>query len=173
MNKPKQFKLGNLDALLNCGYMHNRWIETALKYLPADLLDKKAKGFLFTSTARRDACRIARHYCETREIILISERVLPGQDVNSEADPKARYLIYVVLHEMAHAIKDHKSQQIDGLSVYENELQEKEADDLAMKWFNDYIAQRGDELLKPINREEVKEAQEKSQLAMKKLKAGI
>ena len=103
MNKPREFKSGYFNAVLGCGYTHNRWLEIALKYLPEDLFDQNTKGFLFTSTVTRDACRVARHYCQTREIILISERILPGRNVGDETKPKARYFIYVVLHEIAHA----------------------------------------------------------------------
>ena len=98
-------------------------IEVALKYLPDDLFDQNTKGFLFTSTVTRDACRVARHYCQTREIILISERILPGQNVKDGTNPKARYFIYVVLHEVAHAIGAHRSPILDNLTKEECEAQ--------------------------------------------------
>jgi hypothetical protein len=173
MNKPRIFESGYFNAVLDCGYTHNRWIEVALKYLPDDLFDQNTKGFLFTSTVTRDACRVARHYCQTREIILISERILPGQNVKDETNPKARYFIYVVLHEVAHAIGAHRSAILDNLTKEECEAQEKEADEFAMKWFNDHVAKRNNKHLLPITKEEIKEVQEKNQIVMKKLKDGI
>jgi hypothetical protein len=159
--------------MLDCGREHNWWIELALKYLPEDVFDQHKESFLFTSTATRDACRVARHYCQTREIIVISERILPGQNVKVETDPKARYFIYAVLHEVAHAIKKHKSPIFDNLTNDECEAQEKEADELAMSWFNDHVEKRNNEHLFPITKEEIKVVQDKNQELMKKLKAGI
>ena len=173
MNKPRVFKSGYFNAVLGCGYIHNRWLEIALKYLPEDLFDQNTKGFLFTSTVTRDACRVARHYCQTREIILISERILPGRNVGDETKPKARYFIYVVLHEIAHAIRAHSSPLLDNLTKEDCEAQETEADELAMKWFNDHVEKRNNEHLLPITKEEIKEAQEKNQIVMKTLKDGI
>ncbi|MCF8083115.1 MAG: hypothetical protein K9M96_08470 [Deltaproteobacteria bacterium] len=106
------------NAMLDCGREHNWWLELALKYLPEDVFDEHKERFLFTSTATRDACRVARHHCQTREIFLISERILPDQNVKTEDDPKARYFIYVVLHEIAHAIKKHKSPIFDNLTTH-------------------------------------------------------
>jgi hypothetical protein len=171
--KQKIFESGNFNAMLDCGYEHNRWLETALKYLPEDVFGKNKEEFLFTSTATRDACRVARHYCQTREIILISERILPGKNVKDEADPKARYFIYVVLHEIAHAISKHKSPKFDNLTNDEYESQEKEADELAMSWFNEHVAKRNNDYLLPITEKEIKAAQDKNKELMKKLKAGI
>jgi hypothetical protein len=173
MNKPKVFKIGHSDAVLACGYEHNWWLKRALEYLPEDLFEQNAKGFLFTSTAASDACRVARRYCQTREIILISERILPGRKVSEVTDPKARYFIYAVLHEMAHAIGEHKSPFLDNLTKEECEAEEKEADELAMKWFNDHVAKLKNEHLRPITKEEIKEAQKMNQIVMKKLMGGL
>ena len=161
------------NEMLDCGSEHNWWLELALKYLPEDVLDQHKESFLFTSTAYRDASRVARHYCQTREIILISERILPGQNVRVETDPKARYLIYVVLHEVAHAIRKHKSPIFDNLTEDEFEAQENEADELAMLWFNDHVMKRNNEDLGPITKEEIEIAQDKNKELMKKMSAGI
>ena len=160
------------NEMLDCGREHNCWLQLALTYLPEDVLDKHKESFLFTSTATRDACRVARHYCQSREIILISERILPNKNVRNEADTKARYFIYVVLHEVAHAIKKHKSPIFDNLTREECETQEKEADELAMSWFNNHVKMRNIEGLLPITRSEIKIEQEKSQKLMKKLNDG-
>jgi len=170
VNKPRLFKSGGFNAVLDCGYRHNRWLEIALKYLPEDVLKNKEE-LLFTATATRDACRVARYYCKTREIILISERILPSMNIQYQTDPKARYFIYVVLHEVAHAIRRHKSPLLDDLSEEERKNQEKEADDLAMKWFNDHVGKLNN--LPPITKEEIEAAQEEQQKVMKKLMDGI
>jgi len=39
------------------------------------------------------------------------------------------------LHEIAHAIKKHKSPKFDGLTEEQNQAQEEEADNLAFMWF--------------------------------------
>ncbi|MDY6857451.1 MAG: hypothetical protein SWO11_22655 [Thermodesulfobacteriota bacterium] len=161
------------NKMLDCGREHNWWLELALKYLPKEIFEKHKESFLFTSTANRDACRVARHYCQSREIILISERILPGQKVRDETDPKARYFIYVVLHEVAHAIKKHKSPIFDNLSKEECDAQEEEADKLVLLWFNDHIEKRNNKYLLPITKEEITAAQNKNQELMKNLKTGI
>ena len=173
MNKPKVFESAGFKALLDCGPWHNRWLRTALEYLPRDLPTKKNEELYFTSTAtRRDACRVARDYCQTRELILISERILPGMNISCETDPKARYFIYVVLHEVAHAIKKHHSPLLDDLTREELEAQEKEADELAMKWFNEHVVALKREDILLITEEEIRQAQEKNQVAMKTLMKG-
>ena len=160
-------------AMLNCHPHHNWWLELALKYLPPEVLDQHKERLLFTSTAHRDACRVARHYCETREIILLSDRVLPGRSVRNETHPKARYFIYVVLHEVAHAIRNHKSQRFDGISAEENDAQEQEAGALAMQWFNEHIQKRKKPHLHPITEQELKVAQAANQELMEKALAGV
>jgi hypothetical protein len=161
------------NAMLDCGREHNWWLELALKYLPEDLFNQSKESFLFTSTAIRDACRVAKQYCQTREIILLSERILPGQNVRDEANPKARYFIYVVLHEVAHAIRKHKSPKFDKLTNDEYKAQEKEADELAMSWFNEHVAKRNNKYLLPITKQEIEIAQAKNKELMEKMKAGI
>ena len=161
------------NAMLDCGHEHNWWLELALKYLPEDVFDQNKEKFLFTSTATRDAWRVARHYCQTREIILLSERILPGQNIREETDPKARYFIYVVLHEVAHAIKEHKSPKFDHLTNNEHEAQENEADELAMSWFNDHVAKRNNKNLLPITNQEIEAAKAINKKVMEKMQAGI
>jgi hypothetical protein len=170
MDKPKLFEIGGFSAILDCRYWHNRWLEIALGYLPEDLLKNEKINLLFTSTATQDACRVARNYCNTREIILVSERILPSTNIHHQTDPKARYFIYVVLHEVAHAVRKHRSPLFDNLSKEECENQEKEANDLAMTWFNDHVGKLN---LPCITKEEINEAQEEQQKIMKKLMDGI
>ncbi len=160
------------NKMLDCGSDHNWWIERALEYLPEDVFDQLKESLLFTSTATRDACRVARHHCQTREIILISERILPGNNVTKETDLRARYFIFVLLHEVAHAIKKHKSPIFDNLTRDEIEAQETEADELAIAWFNGHVQKRNIHNLLPITKEEIEAAQDKNQKLMKKMIAG-
>ncbi len=159
--------------MLDCSREHNWWLELALKYLPVDVFDNHKENLLFTSTATRDACRVARHYCQTREIILLSERIMPGRNVRTEDHHKARYFIYVVLHEMAHAVMNHKSPKFDQLINEEFEAQEAEADNLAMSWFNAHVKSRNNQYLLPITREEIEKAQTENRKIMETGRDGI
>jgi len=89
--------------MLDCGTYYNEWVQHALSYLPEAMLAEHKDGLVFISTAQRDGCRMARGYCDTREVILLSERILPKHGAE-EGQPEVRYFIYVVLHEVAHAI---------------------------------------------------------------------
>jgi hypothetical protein len=157
--------------MLNCGAEYNGWVEIALDYLPAEVLDEHKENLVYISTAHRDGCRLARHYCENREVIILSERVLPKKHAN-EGQAEVRYFIFVVLHETAHAIKKHRSPKFDALSPEENKIQEEEADQLAYEWFNQHIKELTNEHLQAITPEEVKEAKQKTQEQMKKLYEG-
>ena len=67
------------NHMLDCGDRYNQWVKIALGYLPIEILDENSENLVFISTAQRDACRVARFYCENREVILLSERILPKQ----------------------------------------------------------------------------------------------
>lgn len=176
LSKARVVKIGHSNAILDCRFStHNRWLEIALKYLPEgeDIITQNGTGLLITSTATRDACRVARKHCQSREIILISERVLPSENVKDEMHPKARYFIYVVLHELVHVLRAHKSPYLDNLTNEEHEAQEAEADNLALKWFNNYIEKKQNKFLLPITKEEITLAQKESQVVMKRLLDGV
>ncbi len=160
------------NEMLECGSYYNRWVEIALKYLPQAVLEENKDKLVFITTAQRDACRVARHYCENREVILLSERILPKQGAD-EGQPEVRYFIYVVLHEASHAIMKHKSPKFDELTPEENGAQEAEADAIALEWFNEHVKTRNNEYLKQITREEIEQAQSKNIALMKKLYAGV
>jgi len=160
------------NEMLDCGSYYNQWVGIALKYLPQAVLEENKDKLVFITTAQRDACRVARHYCENREVILLSERILPKQGAD-EGQPEVRYFIYVVLHEVSHAIKKHKSPKFDDLTPKENEDQEAQAEAIALEWFNEHVKARNNEYLKPITREEIEQAQSKNQALMKKLYAGV
>jgi len=159
------------NLMLDCGDRYNRWVEIALSYLPQEVLDEYKEDFVFVSTAQRDGCRVARHYCENREVILLSERILPKQGAD-DGQPEVRYFIYTVLHEVVHAIRKHKSPKFDNLTAEENQAQEDEADKMALDWFNQHVKKRDNPHLEPLTTKEVEAAQERNQALMEKLYAG-
>lgn len=151
--------------MLDCGSSRNRWVEIALGYLPYDVLEEHKEGLVFIAMGERDACRLARQYRE-REIILLSEHIFPDPGVAAN-HPTARYFIFAVLHEVAHAIRKHRSPRFDGLSKEENDAQEREADELAYQWFNDHVKREDNPYLLPLAADEVRKAQERNQQIMK------
>ena len=171
LNEPQLCRIGRLSAVLDCGCWHNRCLQAALEYLPDDVSDGNPTDLVFLSTVAQDACRVAREYGKTRDIILISERILPSGREFDQNDPQARYFIFVVLHETVHAVKRHKSPFSDGLSPEESVRQEEEADSLAMEWFNEHVAKRS--MYPPMTVNELTEAQEKQQILMKQLNDGV
>lgn len=160
------------NLMLNCGDKYNQWVQNALYYLPQDILDEHKENIVFISTAHLDACRVARYFSEKREIIILSERILPKQHAN-EGQPEVRYFIYTVLHEVVHAIKNHKSPKFDKLTREEIQAQEDEADKMASEWFNQHVKERDNPHLKPLTEEEVKLVQEWNQCLMEKQYAGL
>lgn len=161
------------NLMLDCGgHKYNQWVQKALHYLPQNILDKHKENLVFLTTAGVDGCRVARHYCENREVILLSERILPKQHAN-EGQPEVRYFIYVVLHEVVHAIKKHKSPKFDKLTDDEKQAQEDEADRLALEWFNQHVKDRGNPYLKPLTKEDVEIEQKKQQVVREQLYTGV
>ena len=161
-----------MDVDFDCGCEHyNVWVDTALGYLPDEVVSGYEGKLTFLSTGTRDATRVARKYREQGEIILLSDRILPNQRAQ-ENDPDIRYFIFAVLHEVVHATKDHKSPKFDELSPDEAEVQEDEADALALCWFNQQIAERKNPYLPPLTMEEVNFEREKNQMRMEKLYSG-
>ncbi len=160
------------NLMIDCGDLYNQWVENALRYLPPEILDANKEKLVFISTAQTDACRVARNYCENREVIFLSERILPKLGA-SEGQPKVRYFIFTVVHEVAHAIKKHKSPKFDNLSEVEIQAQEDEADKMALDWFNQYIVERNNKYLKPLTPQEIKIQQDKNIELMEKLHTGV
>jgi hypothetical protein len=157
-----------LNNMLDCGDRYNRWVEIALGYLPVEILDEHKENLVFISTAQVDACRVARHYCENREVILLSDRILPKQHA-VEDQPEVRNFIFTVLHEIVHAIKKHKSPKFDGLSEEQNQAQEDEADELAFEWYNQHIKELDNEYLPPLSKEEVEIIQKRNLELMERI----
>jgi len=159
------------NLMIECGYRYNQWVQVALEYLPPAVLDENKEKLLFISTAELDACRVARHYCKNREIILLSERILPKKSANG-GQSEVRYFIFVVLHEVAHVIKKHKSPKLDNLTEQEKAAQEKEADTIALEWFNEHVKELNNPYIKPLSIAEINDMREKNQVIMEKLYKG-
>jgi hypothetical protein len=139
------------------GTHNNGMLVTAVNYLPGEILDEYEDKLAFTSVDRNDACRLARQISEKEEIIVLSERIFPSSQ-EYEVNLDGRYFIFAVLHEVAHAVKKHRSPSLDNLTVEEDQEQEKEADQLAMSWFNEHVKEQNIEELKPITLDEINRA---------------
>jgi hypothetical protein len=155
------------NQMINCGPNYNRWVEVALDYIPTDILWEYRDKLVFIGTGAMDACRVAPVLRKNREIIVLSERIFPKRGAN-EGHPKARYFIFVDLHEVAHAILNHRSPLLDNLTEEENEAQEKEADDLAIAWFNAHVQARNNQYLKAISLDEIATAKAENQTLREK-----
>ena len=160
------------NEMLDCGDSYNRWVEIALQHLPVEVFDEFKDKLVFVSTAERDGCRLARRYCEDREVILLSERIRPKPGA-SLGDPEARYFVFVVLHETVHAIKKHKSPKFDALSPDENQAQEDEANKLALEWFNIYVDAQNNDHMTHLTMDDIEAAQARSRERMKRQINGV
>ena len=88
-----------------------------------------------------DGRRLTSSFLEGREIVILSERIVPRVGM-AEDHPTVRYFWFVVLHEVAHAIRLHQAPaELDEVA---NNLQEIEANNLALAWFNRYLADCGE-----------------------------
>jgi len=160
-----------MSHMLVCGGRYNDWVELALHYLPMEILDRYKERLVFLSTAEMDACRVARYHCETREIILLSERILPKQ--GARADQAAvRYFIFAVLHEIAHVVMAHRSPKYDHLSPTQNRAQEQEADMLAFNWFNAHLEESEERGAARLTQAEVEAERTRNRRLMERLYRG-
>ena len=128
--------------MIDCGGDYaNAAVRSVLEdYLPPDVLSAFNGRLAFVSTTCVDGVRLTKSFCRDREIIVLSERIIPAKAGDEEFHPSYRYFIFVVLHEIAHACRDHLSPSWDGLTAEEVEIQERETDDLALKWFNEHAS---------------------------------
>ena len=145
--------------MLFCGLRNDIWVEMALKYLPDDIMEE-IDGKIAITVLNSDACRLAQKICKHEEIIILSPWIFPYK-FTRETDKEARYFIFCILHEVAHAILKHSPP--DELSVQNNQAQETEADTYALKWFNDYASESSNTGILPLSIEEIKVQQEKNQ----------
>lgn len=109
----------------------------ALKYLPDEVLESLKDRLTILSMTGRKASRLSRGLCESSEIIIVSEKIYPPQDMH-ESHSDFRYFVFIVLHEIAHAYLEHKCQVYDKISDKEKQKQEDEADCTAATWYNQY-----------------------------------
>ncbi len=155
------------NRMLQCGARANGWLEHVLTdCLPTEIFDDWKDKLAFISTANSDAFRIARKTREERELIFISEHIIPPHGA-SEGHPEVRYLYFVALHEVVHAIRQHKPP--NEISEEANNAQETEADALALEWFNAYIKRTKNPYLKEFTKEELAVATKKNTEKLKAL----
>lgn len=162
-----------LNIMLDCGEKYNESVSDALKYLPKSILWKIRNKIVFFSTGKYDAFRIDRATAKEKEIIFLSERILPKRfdrnshkEAASEGHSEVRYFIFVVLHEVAHAVNKDLSPLL--ITKQENNVQEEKAHKKALRWFNAHIEKKNNKYLNPLTMEEVREEQKKQEKLMEK-----
>lgn len=160
---PSLVKGSYLNRMIHCGSEYNYWVEVAISYMPSNIFWEHKEKLAFIGTGAMEACRVAPALRKERELIILSERIFPKKNVRCEDNNKARYFIFVVLHEIAHAIKKHRSPLLDNLTQAESETQEQEADDLAISWFNEHVKEVNNPDLKAITPDEILRARAESE----------
>ena len=130
------------DILIDCGGAYaNAAVRSVLEnYLPSDVLSAFDGRLAFVSTARVDGVRLTKNFCRDRDVIVLSERIIPVTSEDEEFHPGYRYFIFVVLREIAHACKEHVSPFSNDLTAPQVESQTREAEELALKWFNEHAS---------------------------------
>jgi hypothetical protein len=128
---------------LNGGDESLPWFDAVFRYYLTigDLADTK---FAIIEMGATDGRHLPLRFYEGREIIVISEHVsvhlkrFQGRNgyEPTETHPDVQHLIFVILHEIAHAVKHHLSPGLDRLDEKQADEQEHEAKDLALHWFN-------------------------------------
>ena len=126
----------------------------ALQILPqADQRWVTENVFYFSTYGKTYGSRMSRGLCQAKEIIYLSEKLFPIQfDLTSW---NTRFFVLIVLHETAHAKRQHKCRVYDGISDTEYDRQEREATSDAIGWFNRYASENG---IEPLNVEEEAES---------------
>jgi hypothetical protein len=94
----------------------------------------------FVSTLGVDGVRLTKSFCRDRDVIVLSERIIPVTSEDEEFHPVYRYFIFVVLREIAHACKEHVSPYSNDLTAPQVQSQTREAEELALKWFNEHAS---------------------------------
>lgn len=148
---------------LNCGRDGDFWVQHALDCVPDDIWNEHGGRFAFISTTDSDGRRLSPRAHENKHVIVLSERVIPDGHI-PEDHPTVRYLYFIVLHEVAHAVRDH--QPPNEITPEANQAQEDEANALAFAWFNAYLATRAANGLTLYTQEELTAAQALSQQRM-------
>ncbi|MHA1919160.1 MAG: hypothetical protein ACTSWX_05385 [Promethearchaeota archaeon] len=153
------------DKILHCSSdLPKKWIWIALNYLPREVFEELKNKIAIFSTFHKDGCRVATEIRKNREIIILSEHILPVEGA-STGHSEVRYFIFVVLHEIVHAYKNHHPPQEITEAKYKEE--EAEADKLALEWFNSYEKKRKKNNFKLLTMEEVEKERKKNREFMK------
>jgi hypothetical protein len=152
------------NDMLNCGASGDYWARYALGCVPDDLWNEWHDKLAFVCLAGSDGRRLNRAAYANRDIIILSERIVPKEHAN-EGSPDVRYFVFCVLHETAHVICRHRPP--NQISTDENVAQEAEANSLAFRWFNDYLQERNHPDLPEFTLAELNRAQAGNQAAMR------
>ena len=139
--------------MFDCSYDAQVWIRHALKCLPEDIFVSYLDRLAFVCMDTSDARRLTSSFCEGRDIIVLSERIIPRGPL-CEDNLRVRYFWFAVLHEVAHAVSQHLSP--NQITDAENQAQEIEANKLAFEWFNHYLVKKN---LPEFSEEELAQAQ--------------
>ena len=145
--------------MIYCNHQQGKWIECAIDYLPDEIFDQVENKIAFT-ILESDGFRLGKKVKNHDEVIILSPWIFPSSHV-TEIDPEIRYLIFCILHEIAHVICNHKPP--DEISKEENMYQEKEATSRAIQWFNNYVKDKSSEGFKELNESEIQKQQDINQ----------
>jgi hypothetical protein len=123
--------------VIECGEDFKGIVRAALDYVPKEILQGLEDNIAIFSCPSCDGKRISIEWLKNRDIIniiILPERIFYYAKNRPFSRPEGRYFVYIVLHEIAHAFKEH----LPPLEVNEAEIerQENEAKDLAIEWFN-------------------------------------
>jgi hypothetical protein len=153
--------LDKLDRMFQCGEDANFWLRLVItEGPPTELMEEWHSKLTFISAFGRDGFRINAELRKSSELVFLAEHIILGGAM-SEDHPVVRYFMFAALHEAAHAIRQHRPP--NEISAEESQSQEDEADALAFEWFNEYIAKRDNQYLRPLIKDEVEKAQARNQ----------
>jgi len=141
VTRAELFKAMHVNKVPDLGYLLN-----ALQVLPDE--DQRwvvENVFYFSTYGKTYGSRMSRGLCATKEVIYLSEKIFPVLfDLNSW---DTRLFVLIVLHETAHAKREHKCRIYDGIDQNEYDRQEREATADAIEWFNIYASKNNIELV--------------------------
>lgn len=153
---------------IDCGD-YNHVVGLALDYVPRNVLLRHGKRIALVSTLDCDGKAITKSFSKGRRVIVLSELIFSMKPSANITHPDFRYLIYVVLHEVAHVVKGHRSQTLDELAPDEKDAQEAEAKGLAVKWFNAH-AKSVEYPQPPLTYDEIARGEKKTRAKKKRMK---
>ncbi|WP_175796650.1 ImmA/IrrE family metallo-endopeptidase [Burkholderia anthina] len=156
------WNFGHYDGW-DCGPEGNFWGQHTMGCLPKEVADACDGKLAFVSMTCSDGRRLTKKFCDGRDVIVLSERIVPQAGL-SEAAAAVRYFMFVIMHEIAHAYREHRPP--NEISPEENEAQEQEANALAFQWMNDAIRSRQSPHLHEFTQEELEGIQAQTRAAM-------